>query len=119
MKIVAKILAVDDSASMRQMISFTLSQAGHSVVEGVDGLEGLEKAKLNKTDIVISDVNMPNMNGVEMVTEIRNLPDYKFTPILMLTTESSKESKMAGKAAGGNRLAGEALQPRATACNHQ
>ncbi len=96
----AKILAVDDSASMRQMVSFTLKGAGHDVVEAVDGVDALAKAKGEKFDLVISDVNMPNMDGIELIKELRALPDFKFTPMLMLTTESAGDKKQQGKAAG-------------------
>lgn len=96
----AKILAVDDSASMRQMVSFTLKGAGHDVTEAVDGVDALGKAKGNKFDLVISDVNMPNMDGISLIRNLRALPDFKFTPMLMLTTESGGDKKMEGKAAG-------------------
>ena len=96
----AKILAVDDSASMRQMVSFTLKGAGHDVTEAVDGVDALAKAKTAKFDLVVSDVNMPNMDGITLIAELRKLPQFKFTPMLMLTTESSGDKKQAGKAAG-------------------
>lgn len=96
----AKILAVDDSASMRQMVSFTLKGAGHDVVEASDGTEALEIAKKSEMDLVLSDVNMPKMNGIELVKNLRQLPSYKFIPILMLTTESAGDKKMEGKSAG-------------------
>lgn len=96
----ASILTVDDSTSMRQMVLFTLKGAGYDVVEAVDGVEGLDIAKTRSFDLVVTDVNMPNMDGISLIKELRNLPDYKFTPILMLTTESSSEKKQAGKAAG-------------------
>lgn len=96
----ANILAVDDSASMRQMVSFTLKGAGHTVVEAVDGVDALAKAKGGKFDLVISDVNMPNMDGITLIKELRALPNFKFTPMLMLTTESTTEKKQEGKAAG-------------------
>ncbi len=96
----AKILAVDDSASMRQMVSFTLKGAGHDVVEAVDGVDALAKAKGTTFDLVISDVNMPNMDGITLISELRALPAFKFTPMLMLTTESTGEKKQQGKAAG-------------------
>ena len=94
------VLVVDDSPSMRQMVSFTLRQSGFEVVEGADGKQGLAAAQANKVDLVISDLNMPEMDGIEMIRQIRGLPAYKFTPILMLTTESREEKKQAGKAAG-------------------
>jgi two-component system chemotaxis response regulator CheY len=95
-----KVLVVDDSNSIRDMVSFTLKGAGYEVVEAKDGVEGLSKGKLGGVDLVISDVNMPNMNGITLCQELRKLPAFKFTPILMLTTESSTDMKMKGKAAG-------------------
>lgn len=96
----AKILAVDDSASMRQMVSFTLKGAGHEVVEASDGTEALKIAEGQSVDLVLSDVNMPNMNGIDLCKNLRQLPSYKFTPILMLTTESAGDKKQEGKSAG-------------------
>ena len=96
----AKILAVDDSASMRQMVTFTLKGAGYDVVEASDGLEALQKAKTGKVDLVLTDVNMPNMDGITLIKELRALPNYKFTPILTLTTESGAGKKGEGRAAG-------------------
>lgn len=96
----ASILAVDDSASMRQMVSFALKNAGHDVVEATDGEDALKTAKSNKVALVITDVNMPKMDGITLIRELRALPDYKFTPILMLTTESTPEKKQEGKEAG-------------------
>jgi len=96
----ARILAVDDSASMRQMVSFTLKGAGHDVLEASDGEEALGLANKGPVDLVISDVNMPNMDGITLISELRKLDTYKFTPILMLTTESSGDKKSEGKAAG-------------------
>jgi two-component system chemotaxis response regulator CheY len=97
----ARIIAVDDSASMRQMVSFTLKGAGHDVIEASDGVEALKLANQESgVDLVISDINMPNMDGISLIKELRTLASYKFTPILMLTTESSADKKMEGKAAG-------------------
>lgn len=96
----AMILAVDDSVSMRQMVSFTLKGAGHEVIEAGDGAIALKAAKTKKVDLVLTDVNMPNMDGVTLVRELRALPTYKFTPILMLTTESGDNKKQEGKTAG-------------------
>ncbi len=96
----ASILAVDDSTSMRQMVTLTLKGAGYDVTEAKDGLEALSKAKSNRFSLVITDVNMPNMDGITLTKELRALSTYKFTPILTLTTESSAEKKQAGKAAG-------------------
>jgi two-component system chemotaxis response regulator CheY len=96
----ATILAVDDSASMRQMVSFTLKSAGYQVTEASDGQDALNKAKIGQFDLVLTDVNMPVMDGIQLVQELRALANYKFTPILMLTTESAVDKKMEGKKAG-------------------
>ena len=95
-----KVLAVDDSASMRQMVTFTLKGAGYEVKDAVDGQQGLDMAKQEQFDVIISDVNMTVMDGITMISELRKLPQYRATPILMLTTESSSDKKMAGKQAG-------------------
>lgn len=95
-----RILAVDDSASMRQMVVFTLKKAGYAVVDAKDGVDALAIAKKESFDAVISDVNMPNMDGITLIKHLRTLPAYKFTPLLMLTTESGTEKKHEGKAAG-------------------
>jgi len=95
-----RILSVDDSTSIRQMVSFTLGKAGYEVVEAVDGKDGLDKAGAGKFDLIITDLNMPNMDGIQMMTAVRKLPGYTFTPILMLTTESQAEKKDAGRKAG-------------------
>ena len=96
----ATILAVDDSASMRQMVTFTLKGAGFTVVEAVDGLDALNKAKAQNFDCVVTDVNMPNKDGIALIKDLRALPNYKFTPLLMLTTEAGMDKKQEGKAAG-------------------
>ncbi len=95
-----RILAVDDSASMRQMVTFTLKGAGYDVEEAADGQQALDKAKGGKFDLVLSDVNMPVMDGITLIKELRTLSNYKFTPILMLTTESTGDKKSEGKTAG-------------------
>jgi two-component system chemotaxis response regulator CheY len=96
----ATILTVDDSASMRQMVSFTLKRAGYTVVEAADGVEALNYARTSTVDLVLTDVNMPNMDGISLVRELRQLQTYKFVPMLMLTTESGQDKKLLGKAAG-------------------
>lgn len=96
----ATILAVDDSTSMRQMVSFTLKEAGHDVTEAEDGSKALNIAKTKSFDLIVSDINMPNMDGIALTQELRKLPAYKFTPILILTTESGSDKKGEGKAAG-------------------
>ena len=94
------ILAVDDSASIRQMVSFTLKSSGYDVIEAVDGMDGLEKAKAKAVNLVLSDQNMPRMDGLTLIKALRALPQYKTVPILMLTTESSDAMKQQGRAAG-------------------
>jgi two-component system chemotaxis response regulator CheY len=94
------ILAVDDSASMRQMVSFTLKGAGYHVIEAADGQEAYEKAMTQSVDLVLTDQNMPRMDGVTLVKNLRGLPSYTSTPILILTTESSDDMKSKGRAAG-------------------
>jgi two-component system chemotaxis response regulator CheY len=96
------ILAVDDSGSLRQMVAFSLKAAGYQVVEAVDGLDGLEKAKMQVVDLVLTDQNMPKMDGLALIKALRELPAYQKVPILMLTTEASDEMKSKGRAAGAN-----------------
>lgn len=96
----ATIMTVDDTASMRQMISFTLNSVGHNVVEASDGNEALKLAQEKQVDLVIADINMPNMDGITLVKSLRNLANYKLTPILMLTTESQSTKRQEGKTAG-------------------
>jgi two-component system, chemotaxis family, chemotaxis protein CheY len=93
------IMTVDDSASIRQMVSFTLQQSGYDVVEAVDGSDALAKMGAG-VDMVITDLNMPNMDGIELIRQIRGSASYRFTPIIMLTTESMDTKKQEGKAAG-------------------
>lgn len=107
----ATILAVDDSASMRQMVGFTLKSAGHDVIEAADGREALTIARQRGVDLVLTDVNMPNLDGIGLVSQLRALPSYKFTPILLLTTESSADKKQAGKAAGATGWIVKPFQP--------
>ena len=94
------ILTVDDSTSMRQMVRATLESAGYGVVEAVDGQEALDFARKQSVDLVISDVNMPRMDGIRLVSELRGLSSYRLIPLLLLTTESSQEKKLEGKRAG-------------------
>ena len=95
-----RVLAVDDSASMRQMVAYTLTSAGYEVAEAEDGVAALKLAQQEKFRLVLADVNMPNMDGLTLVRNLRGLPEYRFTPMLMLTTESTPEKKLEGKAAG-------------------
>lgn len=94
------ILAVDDSPSMRKMVSFTLTGAGYKVVEAVDGMDALEKVEAQHIDLVLADQNMPRLDGIGLTRRLREHPRFKTTPILILTTESSDQMKQAGKAAG-------------------
>jgi two-component system, chemotaxis family, chemotaxis protein CheY len=94
------ILTVDDSASVRQMVTFTLKGAGYNVLEAVDGEDGLSKLKSAGADMVITDLNMPKLDGIGFIKKIRANPASKFIPVIMLTTESQAEKKQAGKAAG-------------------
>ena len=95
-----KILTVDDSASIRQMVSFTLKGAGYEVEEAVDGQDGLEKAKMGIYDLILSDQNMPRMDGLTLIRNLRQIQHYKNTPILMLTTEAGEAMKAHGRTAG-------------------
>ena len=94
------ILAIDDSASIRQMVGFTLKSSGYEVVDAVDGMDGLEKAKGKTFNLILTDQNMPRMDGLTLIKSVRALPQSKTVPILMLTTESSDAMKQQGKAAG-------------------
>lgn len=96
----AKILAVDDSKSMRQMVSMSLKSAGHQVTEADDGRMALDLAQKEQYDLIVTDINMPNMNGIELIHALRANNHYKHTPILCLTTESSDDMKGQGKSAG-------------------
>mgnify|MGYP001256773884 CR=1 FL=1 len=96
----ARILTVDDSKSIRQMVAFTLRDAGHDVTEAEDGQQALDLAQRQAFDLVLSDINMPRLDGIALIRALRALPAFKFTPILTLTTESSNDRKLEGKAAG-------------------
>jgi two-component system chemotaxis response regulator CheY len=95
-----RILAVDDSPSMRKMVAFTLSGAGYQVVDAIDGQDGYEKALGQSFDLILTDQNMPRLDGLGLIRKLREHPQFKTTPILMLTTESSDLMKQAGRAAG-------------------
>jgi two-component system chemotaxis response regulator CheY len=94
------ILTVDDSSSVRQMVGFTLREAGYEVIEASDGKDALSKMTGKPINLVITDLNMPNMDGIELIKSIRKNPIHKFLPILMLTTESQESKKIEGKQAG-------------------
>lgn len=95
-----RIMTADDSPSMRQMVSFTLKEAGYEVQEACDGQDALAKLKQSTVDMLITDLNMPKMDGLELIRQVRSLPEYKFIPVVMLTTESEGAQKQEGKAAG-------------------
>lgn len=105
------ILIVDDSSSLRQVVSITLKGAGYNVIEACDGRDALTKLNGQKIHLIISDVNMPNMDGITFVTEAKKLPAYKFTPIIMLTTETGEARKQAGQAAGARAWVVKPFQP--------
>jgi two-component system chemotaxis response regulator CheY len=96
------ILIVDDSSSMRQLVTFALKDAGYDVVAAVDGKDALSKADESRVDMVITDLNMPEMDGLELIRQLRDQPGYKFTPIIMLTTESQEAKKQEGKKVGAS-----------------
>lgn len=96
------VLAVDDSPSIRQLVAKTLRDAGYNVVEAANGVEGLSKAKTDPIQLVLTDQNMPQMDGMTMIRGIRTLPQHRSTPILVLTTETSDAMKAQGKAAGAS-----------------
>ncbi len=96
------VLSVDDSASIRQMVSFTLESAGYKVVTAVDGRDALQQLKNQGVDMVITDLNMPNLDGLGLIKDLRTQKDYKFTPIVFLTTESEDSKKQQAKAAGAS-----------------
>jgi two-component system chemotaxis response regulator CheY len=94
------IMTADDSASVRQMVSFTLKQSGYDVIEAVDGKDALTKLQATKVDMLITDLNMPNLDGIGLIKGARTIPSCKFIPIVMLSTESQDAKKQEGKAAG-------------------
>ncbi|MET0257771.1 MAG: response regulator [Methylobacterium sp.] len=94
------VLCVDDSASVRQMVSFTLESAGYAPDTAVDGADAITKLDQNKYQLIITDLNMPNLDGIGMIRKVREMPQHAGIPIVMLTTESDETKKMEGKAAG-------------------
>jgi two-component system chemotaxis response regulator CheY len=106
------ILIVDDSASMRQVISIALKDAGYELIEAADGNEALKKLDGTKIHLIISDINMPNMDGISFVREVKQNPKYKFTPIIMLTTEVNQAKKDAAKEAGAKAWVTKPFQPK-------
>ena len=105
------LMVVDDSASIRQVVGLALRSAGYDVIEACDGKDALSKLDGKKINLIISDVNMPNMDGITLVKEVKKMSAYKFTPIMMLTTESQDAKKMEGKAAGAKAWVVKPFQP--------
>ncbi len=95
-----RIMTVDDSASMRHMVGFTLKQHGYEIVEAVNGMDALKKLAKERIDMLITDINMPDLDGINLVRKVRDNPSYRFIPIIILTTEFQMEKKQEGKAAG-------------------
>jgi two-component system chemotaxis response regulator CheY len=96
------VLIVDDSASMRQLVSFALRDAEYDVIDAINGKDAMNKLNGTRIDMVITDLNMPEMDGIEFIKQIRAMPGYKFTPVVMLTTESQEAKKQEGKQAGAS-----------------
>jgi two-component system chemotaxis response regulator CheY len=105
------IMVIDDSASLRQVVGIALKGAGYDVVEAMDGKDALSKLNGQKINLVVCDVNMPNMDGITFVKEIKQLPNYKFTPVIMLTTESQEAKKKEGQAAGAKAWVVKPFKP--------
>jgi two-component system chemotaxis response regulator CheY len=105
------IMIVDDSSSLRTVVAIALKGAGYDVIEACDGRDALSKLAGQKIHLIVSDVNMPNMDGISLVKEVKQLPNYKFTPIMMLTTESQDGKKQEGKAAGAKAWLVKPFQP--------
>jgi len=107
------ILIVDDSASVRQLVGIALKSAGYDVIEGFDGSHALTKLTGQKVHLIISDVNMPNMDGITFVKNVKAMPAYRFTPVIMLTTENQEAKKREGQAAGAKAWVVKPFQPAA------
>ena len=105
------ILIVDDSASVRQVVGIALRGAGYDVIEGRDGVDALSKLTGQKVHLIISDVNMPNMDGITFLKNVKQMPAYRFTPVIMLTTESQEAKKREGQAAGAKAWVVKPFQP--------
>lgn len=106
------VMIVDDSASLRQVVNMALRGAGYEVLEACDGKDALVKLNGQRVHLVISDVNMPNMDGITLVREMKKLDSYKFTPVIMLTTEAQDEKKREGQAAGAKAWVVKPFQPQ-------
>lgn len=105
------VMIVDDSTTLRQVVRLALEGAGYSVLEGADGKDALSKLTGQKVHLIVSDVNMPNMDGISFVKAVKQLPAYKFTPVIMLTTEAGESKKLEGQAAGAKAWVVKPFQP--------
>jgi two-component system, chemotaxis family, chemotaxis protein CheY len=105
------IMTVDDSASVRQMVSFTLRDAGYNVIEAINGQDALKKMNGIAVHMMVTDLNMPKMDGLDLIRAVRQLPSFHFIPIIMLTTESQMEKKQEGKSAGATGWIVKPFQP--------
>jgi two-component system chemotaxis response regulator CheY len=105
------VMVVDDSASIRQVMSLTLAKAGYEVTEACDGADALGKLAGQKVNLIVCDVNMPNMDGITFLKSLKDKPGYKFTPVIMLTTESQESKKQEGKAAGAKAWVVKPFKP--------
>ncbi len=105
------ILVIDDSWSVRQLVSLTLQSAGYDVIEATDGADALTKLSGQEINLIICDVNMPNMDGISFVKEVKKSDTYKFTPVIMLTTESQEKKKQEGQAAGAKAWVVKPFRP--------
>jgi two-component system chemotaxis response regulator CheY len=105
------VMVVDDSASIRQVMSLTLAKAGYDVTEACDGADALGKLAGQKVNLIVCDVNMPNMDGITFLKSLKDKPGYKFTPVIMLTTESQESKKQEGKAAGAKAWVVKPFKP--------
>ena len=110
------IMIVDDSASLRQVVGIALKGAGYEVIEGMDGKDALAKLAGKKVHLIISDVNMPNMDGISFVKTLKQMPNYKFMPVIMLTTESQDSKKQEGQAAGAKAWVVKPFKPESLLC---
>jgi two-component system chemotaxis response regulator CheY len=108
---VKRIMTIDDSPSLRQMVALTLENAGYEVVEASDGRDAVAKLGGREYHLFVTDLNMPGMDGIELTRTLRSIPEYRFVPIVLLTTESNQEKKMQGKAAGATGWIVKPFQP--------
>ena len=105
------IMVIDDSASIRQVVNLTLKRAGYDIIEACDGKDALGKLAGQKVNLMVCDVNMPNMDGITFLKSLKEQPGYRFTPVIMLTTESQESKKQEGKAAGARAWVVKPFKP--------